>query len=129
MMSWKCTAAVIVVGCVSSAAQAEPRWAPPLGETAAGSIILVGGCHRGERTHFVPEVNRSLPHVHIGEDCEPYRISDSDDDDDDDSGGSSSNDDDDDDDSGGSSSNDDDDDDDSSGPEVCVELGGVEVCS
>ena len=122
MMSWKRSAAafaVVVVGCMSSAAQAAPKWTGPLGETATTYIVPVGGCHRDERTHFVPEVGRSLPHVHIGDDCDPYRITDSD-------GGS----DDDDDDADDDSSSDDDDDDVSvDAPDVCVEIAGYEVCS
>ena len=104
-MCWKSGAAafVVTVGFAIPAAQAVPRWAGPLGGT---SIITVEGCHQGERTHFVPEVGRSLPHVHLGDDCEPYRLSDSDSDDDDDADDDSPNDDDadndsDDDDDGG----------------------------
>ena len=85
-MRWKSCAAVlaVIVGC-ASIAQAEPsgRGLPVI--TGANAFIVpVGGCHRSERTHYVPEVGRSLPHVHIGEDCDPYRLSDSDADDDDD---------------------------------------------
>jgi hypothetical protein len=117
MMCWKwCAAAfVVIIGSTTPAAQALPRWAGPLAETATTSILPIGGCHRDERTHYVPEVRRTLPHVHLGEDCEPYRISDSD---------GASDDDDDDDADDDVDSNDDDDDSD-----VCVEIAGVEVCN
>ena len=116
-MRWKSCSAVlaVIVGC-ASAAQAEPSGRGlPVVTGASAFIIPVEGCHRGERTHYVPEVGRSLAHVHIGEDCEPYKLSDSDAGDDDD-------DDDDDDDTFYAP----DDDDDS---EICVELGGVDICS
>ena len=116
-MRWKSCSAVlaVIVGC-ASIAQAGPTGPGQLNLTGADALVIpVGGCHRSERNHYVPEVGRSLPHVHIGEDCEPYKLSDSDAGDDDD-------DDDDDDDTFYAP----DDDDDS---EICVELGGVDICS
>jgi hypothetical protein len=108
------TALAVIIGC-TSATQAEP--VGPVRLTIAGAnafIIPVGGCHRSERTHYVEEVGRSLPHVHIGEDCDPYRLSDSDSDDDDDE-----------------VVDDDDDDfyDPDDAPEVCFDIGDVEVCN
>jgi len=114
-MCWiSCSAALMAfVGSVS-VVQAGPTAPGQLNLTGAEALVIpVGGCHRDEETHYVPEVGRSLPHIHVGEDCEPYRLSDSDADDEDD-------DDDDDVDS---------DDDSYDGPEVCVEIGGVDVCS
>ncbi len=68
----------------ASIAQAEPGRFGLLEAAGAGaSIILAGGCHDDEETHYVPEVNRRMAHVHIGDDCEPYKLSDSTADDDD----------------------------------------------
>ena len=117
-MCWRSSVAafVVVIGCASSATQALPRWAEPLGEAeGSASIVPVRGCHSDERTHFVPEVGRSLPHVHLGDDCEPYRISDSD---------GSSDDDDDDEDEDDSNVYDGDD-----SSDVCAYIAGVEVCN
>jgi hypothetical protein len=70
--------ALAAVAGFASAAHAQPGGLGTLGMVDAdASIVLVGGCHRDEEVHFVPEVNRSLAHVHIGDDCAPYRLSDS----------------------------------------------------
>jgi hypothetical protein len=112
----------LVVGSASIAAAEPGRFGPPMMTAPDALILKAGGCHRDEETHYVPEVGRTLPHVHIGEDCEPYRLSDSDADDDDDV----------------DVDVDDDDDDDVDievdepeieAPDICVEVAGVEVCS
>jgi hypothetical protein len=79
-MRWTfCGIALALILGSASAAQGAPGRGGGLSMTAPDDLfILVGGCHQDEEDHYVPEVGRSLPHVHIGEDCEPYRLSDSD---------------------------------------------------
>jgi hypothetical protein len=110
-MRWLSCSTALAAAIVFTSAQADAgSYRLPAVAGASAFIIPVGGCHRSERTHYVEEVGRSLAHVHIGEDCDPYRLSDSDSDDDDD-----------------------DDDDDYTVYEpdddfVCIEIGDLDIC-
>jgi len=113
-MRWLSCSTALAAAIVFTSAQADAgSYRLPAVTGASALIIPVGGCHRGERTHYVEEVGRTLAHVHIGEDCEPYRLSDSDADDDED--------DDDDDDEDTVYEPDDDD-------FVCIEIGDLDIC-
>jgi hypothetical protein len=69
------TALAVIASYSCSSAQAETDWFDKPITSWTGSILPAEGCHADEQTHFVPEIRRTLPHVHVGSDCKPYRLS------------------------------------------------------
>ena len=121
-MRWTfCSITLALILGSASGSQGAPGRGGGLSMTAPDALfILVGGCHQDEENHYVPEVGRSLPHVHIGEDCEPYRVSDSDADADDEEDADVVDEDEDEDEV---------DEPELEVPEVCFDVGDVEVCN